>query len=140
MNEHISHEPSILKTSSDRSFGFVFSTFFLVVTVVLFFRDENISLWTLGFSLVFGIIALTTPSILNPLNRIWTKFGFLLHSIISPITLGIFFFGIITPIGFLMRLFKKRPLNLRLQKNVTTYWIPRTPQTSIKPESFENQF
>ena len=59
----------------------------------------------------FLIVALA-PALLAPLNRLWLKFGLLLHRIVSPVVLGIMFFGVITPMA-LMRLFGKDPLRLK---------------------------
>ena len=67
------------------------------------------------------------------------KFGLLLAAIISPVMLGLVFYLCITPIGFLMRLFGKDPLRLRLEPEADTYWIRREPP-GPPPESLKNQF
>ena len=43
--------------------------------------------------------------------------GALLGIIVSPIVMGVVYFGIITPIGLIMKLFGKDVLNLKLDKN-----------------------
>lgn len=139
MNEHTPRHLETPEGSSDRSFGLVFSSLFFVVALWPLLHGNNIRLWAIGFGLIFGIFALAAPRILTPLNRLWTRFGLLLHRVVSPIALGILFFGVVTPTGLLMRLFGKDSLCLRLQKNAATYWIPRTPP-GPKPESLKNQF
>ena len=73
--------------------------------------------------------------ILNPLNRIWFKFGLFLGKIISPIIMGFIFFFVVTPIGILMRLLRKDLLHLKFN-NKETYWIEKN---SIKSK-MKNQF
>ena len=55
------------------------------------------------------------------------KIGLLLHKIVSPIVLGIMFFLVVTPLGFVMRALGKDLLRLKLERDAKTYWIHRTP-------------
>ena len=64
------------------------------------------------------------PKILLPLNKLWMKIGILLGMIVSPIIMGLIFFGIFTPIAFFMRLFGRDELRLRFKKK-ETHWISR---------------
>lgn len=139
MNEHIKHHDQAPQSSSDRSFGLVFAAFFLIIALIPLLHGNGARLWAIGLSLICGVIALVIPNILAPLNRIWTRLGLLMHRIVNPIALGIIFFGVVTPIGLLMRLFDKDPLRLRLDKAATSYWIVRTPPGPA-PDSFINQF
>jgi len=124
--------------SSDRFFGLVFTVFFLIVAVWPLLHGK--SLRPLGFVAagIFLTLALTVPVLLAPLNRLWTKFGLLLHRITSPIILGIMFFGVITPIGLLMRLAGKDLLRTKFDRNADSYWIKREPpgpeKTSLKQQ------
>ena len=73
--------------------------------------------------------------ILSPVNKLWFKLGIILGKIISPIIMGIIFFFVVTPIGYLMRLFKKDVLNLKFNDN-KSYWIEKNgPKSKMK-----NQF
>ena len=51
----------------------------------------------------FLLVAWLWPAALAPLNRVWTRFGLLLHRIVSPVVLGVMFFVVITPMGLVMR-------------------------------------
>ena len=83
------------------------------------------------------IITITNAKVLLPLNKLWMKFGILLGMIISPIIMGIIFFGIFTPIAFLMRLSGRDELRLRFKKK-KTYWIDR--KTLNEFDFFKKQF
>lgn len=139
MNEHIPRYHASPQNSSDRSFGFVFAIFFLVVGLLPLLHGQAVRGWAVTLAAVFGGTALTVPVILAPLNRLWTRLGLLLHRVVSPLALGILFFGVVMPTGLLMRLFGKDPLRLRLDKNASSYWIVREP-SGPAPESLKNQF
>lgn len=133
------HHDQAPKSSSDRSFGLVFAAFFLIVALIPLFHGHGARLWAVGLSLAFGVISFAVPFVLAPLNRVWTKLGLLMHSIVGPVALGIVYFGVVTPTGLLMRLLGKDPLRLRIDKAATSYWIVRTPPGPT-PESLLNQF
>ena len=67
------------------------------------------------------------------------RFGLLLARIVNPIVLGLIFFGVMTPIGWLMRAFGQRPLSLAFEPQAKTYWIVRRP-SGPPPETMTNQF
>lgn len=127
MHERIPHHIASPEASSDRSFGLVFTAFFLVVALLPLLHGHGVRLWALGLAGVFLILALVTPKLLAPLNRLWTRFGMLLHQIVSPVALAVLFYGVVTPTGLLMRLAGKDPLRLRLDKSANSYWIERRP-------------
>ena len=52
--------------------------------------------------------------------------------------MGLLFFGVVTPIGLLMRLFGQRPLALDLDRNAATYWIAR--EASGAPGPMRKQY
>jgi len=139
MHEHHPHYIAPIEGSTDRNFGLVFAVFFLLVALLPLLHGNEMRLWALGVGVAFGVIALAVPHSLTPLNRLWTQFGLLLHRIVSPVALGILFFGVVTPIGLLTRLLGKDALRLRLDKNAASYWIVRTPP-GPDAESLKNQF
>ena len=123
------------KMSSNKSFGIVFFIFFLIISIFPLLNNENIRIWSLVISLIFLVLGLLNSIILSPLNKIWFKFGIFLGKIISPLIMGIIFFFVVTPIGFLMKIFKKDLLNLRFNDK-KSYWIEKTePKSKMK-----NQF
>ncbi|MBF0447575.1 MAG: hypothetical protein HQL67_05180 [Magnetococcales bacterium] len=127
-------------TSSDRSFGFVFTVVFLLISAwPVYDRGEAPHLWAGGIALVFFLLSLLQPRLLAPLNRLWTRFGLLLNRITSPIILGLFFFVVLFPIALIMRLFGKRPLELAFDKDRASYWIEKEP-AGPEPESMKHQF
>jgi hypothetical protein len=139
MLEGLPRKHNINNGSSDRSFGLVFAVFFLIVGLLPLLHGQVLRIWALPLAAGFLVVAMIVPGILSPLNRLWTRFGLLLHSIVSPFALAILFYGVVTPTGLLMRLFGKDTLRLRPDKNAASYWIERTPP-GPEPDSLKNQF
>ena len=124
-----------VKVSSNRSFGIVFFVVFIIIAIYPLTKDEDIRIWSIIVSLVFLILGLFNSKILSPLNIIWSKFGFFLGKIVSPLVMGIIFFFVVTPTGLLMKIFKKDLLNLKYNDD-DTYWIKKNePKSKMK-----NQF
>ena len=124
-----------VKLSSNRSFGVVFFIVFLLIGLYPILKGNDLRIWSLIISFIFLSLGLINSRILTPLNRLWFKFGLLLGKFISPIIMGIIFFIVVTPIGIIMRLFKKDLLNLKFNEK-ETYWIEKKgPKSKMK-----NQF
>ena len=139
MHEHTPRHASPIQRSSDRSFGLVFAAVFLIIALYPLLHAAGVRLWAIAVSGVFLLLALFLPHVLAPANRLWTKFGLLLHNIVSPIALGILFFLVVTPTGLLLRFFKKDPLRLRFDSAAASYWIKRDPPGPAA-DSLKNQF
>jgi len=119
--------------SSNRSFGIIFSIVFLLIAVWPILNNQDIRYWSIVISLVFFILGLLNSTILTPLNKVWSKFGILLNKIIPPIIMFIIFFFIVTPTGFILKLFGKDLLKIK-KKNVKTFWIKAINKTSMKDQ------
>ena len=95
--------------------------------------------WALAVAVLLAILGLALPRVLSPLNRLWLGFGLVLHKVMTPIVMGVLFYGAVTPVALLMRVFGKDPLRRRFEPEAETYWIDREPP-GPDPESMRNQF
>ena len=127
---------SKIKISSNRNFGLVFFFIFLVVSIWPITHNESPRIWSAIISLAFLILVLTRSILLTPLNRLWTKFGIILGSIIAPIVMGVVFFLVITPIGLVMKIIGKDLLSIKYDKKKETYWVKRDKPTSTMKQQF----
>ena len=123
-----------IKTPSNKSFGIVFFIVFVVIAFYPLVNEEEYRLWALISALIFLVLGLINSSILTPLNLLWFKFGMLLGRIVSPIIMALVFFGVVTPTGLIMKVFKKDLLKLN-RKEKKSYWIERKNKSEMK-----NQF
>ena len=143
MSDHGTHESfrehDAVKGSSNRSFGIVFAVVFAIIGLFPLIGGSSVRWWSLIVAGVFLALAFSVPKLLSPLNRLWMRFGLLLHRIVNPLVMALLFFLVVTPIALLMRLFGKRPLHLETEPDAESYWIPRDPP-GPEPETMKQQF
>ena len=129
---------NIIELPSNRKFGYFFTIIFFIVSTYFYFKGAIIAFYISGIiSIVFLLITSFKANILEPINKLWMKFGLILGKFISPIVMGTIFFLIFTPIAILMRLFGRDELLLRFKKK-PSYWTKRNED--ILSKSFRNQF
>ena len=124
-----------IKIGSNKSFGIVFFTVFLIIAIWPLLNGYEIRYWSLIISIVFLLLGILNSKILTPLNKIWFKIGILLGNVISPIVMSIIFFLVVTPTSFIMKILGKDLLNLK-KNTKNSYWIEKQNQNS----KMKNQF
>lgn len=129
----------VVEGSSDRSFGLTFAVILGIIGLYPVIWGNMPRLWATVPAAGFLAAALLMPTLLGPLNKVWLKFGLLLHSIITPLVMGLIFFVAVTPTGLIMRAMGKDMLRLKRDKAADSYWIHRTPP-GPPPGSIRNQF
>jgi len=137
-HENLDREQRV-EGSSDRTFGFVFALVFLAFACWPLLSGAAPRWWAVVLAAVFGLVALFKPVLLARPNALWMKLGILMGKVVSPIALGILFYGVFAPTGALMRLSGKDPLRLKLDSRADSYWIPREPP-GPPPDSMTNPF
>jgi hypothetical protein len=95
--------------------------------------------WTGALSVLLLAAALVRPEMLNPLNRLWLRFGLLLHRVVNPIVMALVFFGAVWPTGLVMRWMGRDLLRLQREPDAASYWIVRQPP-GPSPETMKDQF
>ncbi len=105
---------------SDRSFGWTFTGFFTLVA--LFFQP-----WLLALAAATALVTMIRSHWLAPFNRLWMKFGMLLHHVVSPLVLGLIYFGVFTPVALVMRAFGRDAMCRRFEPAQPSYWVRRDP-------------
>ena len=130
---------SDIQLPSNRKFGFFFTIIFLF-TGIYFYLDKNFTITYVlaSLSILFLLTTLLKADLLLPLNKLWMRIGLLFGMIISPIVLGLIFFGMFVPINLIMRIFGRDELHLRFKKK-HSHWIIRKIQPT-KSEKFKYQF
>jgi ABC-type Co2+ transport system permease subunit len=127
-----------MKTSAERSFGYVFTVFFTLVALGPLRRGESLRSWALVLAAAILLVALGKPGLLEIPNRLWLKLGHIMGAIMSPIIITIFYCVAIVPIGLVLKILRKDILSLRYDPKASSYWIPRNDKPV--PDSMKNQF
>ncbi len=125
---------------TNKKFGLLFAAIFLALALYANFKYEatliiGLLLLLSGFFLISSFFY---SSLLSPLNKAWFMLGLTLGKVVSPIVLGIIFFGLITPIALMARLLGRDELKLKRPKT-NSYWAEPIGANS-DADSFKNQF
>jgi hypothetical protein len=125
-----------IKSSSDRSFGVVFTIVFVILGTYPLLNSGAVIWWCLLLASLLLLITLIRPSLLKHPNHWWFKFGIFLGSIIAPVVMALVYITTVVPIGLIMRMLGKDLLHIKIDHNAESYWVERdTP-----PQPMKNQF
>jgi hypothetical protein len=126
--------------ASNKSFGVTFAVVFTLVglwpTAV---RGDRPYTWALGLAGLFVAVAFLRPQVLAPLNRVWFRLGMALHHIVNPVLMALIYYVGFVPIGLVLKLRGKDPLQLKRDPTAASYWIRREP-AGPSPQSMAKQF
>ncbi len=125
-----------VETSSEKSFGLVFSLVFSIIGLYPLINSNTLYLWPFIVAFIFLFLAFFLPKSLSIPNKLWFKFGIMLGTIIAPIIMALVYFIAVLPTGMIMKLLGKDLLKKKFDKNVKTYWIKRDQPIG----SMKNQF
>ena len=128
-----------IKLPSNGRFGTTFLIIFLLFGSYCFFYNYVLlSFVFFLISLTFFLVTLLKPNWLYPLNKTWMALGFILSLIMSPIVMGIIFFGVFTPTSIIMRLFGRDELRIRGKKRLS-FWKERSVMP-LRRNYFKQQY
>ncbi|MGI9405088.1 MAG: hypothetical protein ACR2O4_01845 [Hyphomicrobiaceae bacterium] len=136
-NFHEPYQEAEVAPPKPRATGIVFTVVALVVALV--FRANPVVLGaSLGLAVMLGGLSWLAPDTLEPLNRVWFRFGMLLHKVVNPVVMALMFLVAIVPMGLLMQL-RRDPLRKKSLPEGASYWI-EVEQDETPESSMVNQF
>jgi hypothetical protein len=130
--------PTALSAAEGRRFGLLVGAAFLGLAGLTAWRGHSIEPWILGSAgtvLVGG--ALVAPARLEPVRRWWLALAAAISSVTTPLLMGVIYFTIVTPIGWLRRLAGGNRLIRR--RSSKTFWVERGGEAG-RPVDMEHQF
>jgi hypothetical protein len=122
-----------------RNFGITIGLILLFLSGFFFFKEKEsykAILYIAGSFIGFGIII---PSILKPIYIIWMVFAIILGWFMTRVILSLLFYTVISPIGFVARIFGKDFLDTIKKKEESSYWNIRDSSVE-QNQNYENQF
>jgi hypothetical protein len=128
---NIEHNPSSRQL---RVFGFLW--FIILGTYgILAWLKTGISMKTV----ILGTTAVLVPGLgmvwIDFLRKVYVLASYATYPIgtaVSFIMLAIVYYGVVTPVGLILRLAGYDPLKRRFDSSVKTYWTDRKPEREIK--------
>lgn len=124
-----------MSTKSDtknlRSFGLLVGGIFSVIALwPTVFSGEPPRWWAFAVGAALIGLGLVLPAALAPVYRVWMRIGHVLGWINTRIILGVIFYGMVTPMGLIMRVLGKDPMRRVLVQESETYRVARTARPS----------
>jgi len=116
--------PARLTAAEGRKFGLTVGIAFLVLGGISAWRGHTLAprvFWALGGAL--SLSGLVVPTLLGPVQRGWMGLAHQLSRVTTPIALGIVYFLVFTPAGWLRRKLGQNPLEH--SAGATGYWKVR---------------
>ncbi|MBK9307120.1 MAG: sxtJ [Nitrospira sp.] len=121
-----------------RQFGLVVGGVFAVIGLwPLVVRSESPRVWAMALGSLLMVLGAVAPQSLTQGHAGWMKVGHILGAINTKIILGILYYLLITPMGLVMRLMGKDPMQQVLTQGTDTYRILRAPRPR---QHMRNQF
>lgn len=132
-------EISELNKKKLRDFGLLIGVIVAVLFGILlpWIRGHSLLLFPWTTAVILWLLAVLTPTTLKPIYQVWMQIGLILGWINTRIILGFIFFGLITPMGVIMRLLNRDPMTRKFKVNFQTY---RVPSQKVTRKSMEKPY
>jgi hypothetical protein len=112
-----------------RSFGLVVGGIFAVIGFWPLIRHgESIRLWALIPGSLLVVMGLLLPGYLRPIYKGWMAIGHVLGWINTRIILGVIYYALFTPLGLVMRVWRKDLMSRQYDETTNTYRVLRRPR------------
>lgn len=115
-----------------QKFGAVAFIFFGALCGLGLWMERPVPTYLFGFLSFMGLGFILIPSRLGPLYAGWMKIAHLVGRIVTVVILTLAYYVVVTPSALIKRLFGGRPLPLKPDKTVSSYWVARTEPAQPK--------
>ena len=110
-----------------RNFGLIVGGVFCVIGIWPMIRHgEALRLWALVPAAPLMLLGLVAPNTLGPIFKVWMKVGHVMGWVNTRIILGVLYFGLITPMGVIMRMFGWDSMRRALSRDAESYRVVRS--------------
>ncbi len=121
-----------------RQFGLVMAGMFILFFGLLlpWLRDAAWPLWPWYVAAVFALAGTLAPGALRPVHTLWMKVGHVLGWINTRVLLSVLYFVMVVPVGALLHVFGRDPMQRLFDKQAQTYRVSsqaRAAQDLEKP-------
>ena len=110
-------------------FGSLFALFFGLIGGLIWWKFEAPTaayvVWSIAAAITIVFYAL--PPIRKPIYLAWIHLAFPIGWVISHVAMALIYYLVFTPIGLIMRLFGRDPMERRFDRGAETYWTPHQP-------------
>lgn len=120
-----------------RQFALLLGGCLLLIAAIVYQRSETATpaVVLAAGGLVAGTLGMFCPQALRWVFVAWMVAVFPIGWLVSHTALAIMYYAVLTPIGWLLRLFGHDPMQRKSEAGTQTYWKPRS-----EPEDVEQYF
>jgi hypothetical protein len=122
-----------------RKFGVIALVFFGCLCALGIWKQKPLPTYFFGILSVLGLGFILLPGPLKPVHSACLKIAHMVGRIITTLMLALAYYLVITPAALIKRVFGGRPLPLRPDRNVESYWVPRDEPAQPK-ERFPKRY
>ena len=124
-----------------RQFGFIWMGFVAVFGVVAWFKFDNPmlakGLWIA--SIAVPIVGWVVPSFMRLVFVGMSYLAWPIGFVVSHVVLALVYYGVMTPIGLLMKVFGYDPMKRKFDPEAHSYWVER-PSGEVETQRNFRQF
>lgn len=122
-----------------RNFGLLVGGILLALAAWCFYRGKAAAPYLLVCGAPLFVLGLIAPPALRRIYLAWMAMALVLGIIVSTILLTVFYFLVMTPIGWIARAAGHDFMHRRFDRNAPSYWS-RRPPSELNPQHLEQQF
>ena len=122
-----------------RKFAYSVGGVLILIGTLFYFLGNTSYIYFVSIGILLAVLGLSLPEVLIPLQKTWMSISILLGFVMTRVILSILFYIVITPVGFVARLFGKDFLDEKIDKSKESYWNYRE-QKEYDKTSTEQQF
>ncbi|MBU6482661.1 MAG: sxtJ [Nitrospirae bacterium] len=112
-----------------RQFGLMVGVVFLLIGLWPFvWRQEAVRIWAVVPGSLLAVAGLVVPSLLKQVYQGWMWVGHVMGWVNTRIILGVLFYGVVTPMGVVMKLTGRDPMRRGYEPDAQTYRVIRQPR------------
>jgi len=121
-----------------RNFGLILSGILFVLGILAFLRKHNQYRFEWPLSVIVLVITLAVPRVLSYIYRAWMLVAEGISWVLLRVILGVFFYLVLSPVGFFMRLSGRDMLDEKIDREAVSYWKKKTSKPN--QEQYERLF
>jgi hypothetical protein len=120
-----------------RKFGWSLIIGFPIIALIFFtvtsimtqaFPPPRFFLLLAGIGASVGLLSLLVPALAKPFYTVWYGFAGCIGIVMSNLLIMLLFYGLFTPFGLVMRLIRRDALDLKRNRDATSYWKDAPPE------------
>ena len=122
-----------------RTFGIGLGVILSLIATGQLITGGEIYPYFYGAGIIIFLIGIILPILLKPVYIVFSYISLVIGWVVTRVILSVLFYLVFTPTGLLLKLFGKKLLEMRTEKNTDSYWKDKILLKTEK-NRYENQF